>query len=232
MVPSLAGPKRPQDRVPWPNMKETFNKALTAPVKERGYELKPEAVEKEATFGTNGGIDAHAPWSSRHRRDHLLHEHQSNPSVMVGAGWSRKRLWKKDCTVKPYVKTSLAPGSRVVTEYLKQPSLIEPLAELGFNVVAYGCTTCIGNSGPLPGEVAKAVTGTDLVAAAVISGNRNFEGRVHPLVKANFLASPPLVVAYALAGTVDIDLDQRTPRQGTDGPGLSQGYLAHPEGDR
>src|SRR5574337_1733281 len=104
------------------------------------------------------------------------------------------------------VKTSLAPGSRVVTEYLKQAGLIDPLAQLGFNVIAYGCTTCIGNSGPLPGEVAKAVTGGNLVVAAVISGNRNFEGRVHPLVKANYLASPPLVVAYALAGTVDVDL--------------------------
>ena len=108
--------------------------------------------------------------------------------------------------VKPYVKTSLAPGSRVVTEYLEKAGLLEPLAQLGFNVVGYGCTTCIGNSGPLPGEVVKAITGADLVAAAVLSGNRNFEGRVHPYVRANYLASPPLVVAYALAGTVDIDL--------------------------
>ncbi|MCA9283526.1 MAG: aconitate hydratase, partial [Phycisphaerales bacterium] len=109
------------------------------------------------------------------------------------------------------------PGSRVVTEYLKKAGLIEPLSKLGFNVIAYGCTTCIGNSGPLPGEVAKAVTGSDLVASAVISGNRNFEGRVHPLVKANFLASPPLVVAYALAGTVDIDLNNDS--LGTDADG-------------
>ncbi|HEY3474994.1 MAG TPA: aconitase family protein, partial [Anaerolineales bacterium] len=115
------------------------------------------------------------------------------------------------------VKTSLAPGSRVVTEYLKQAGLIDPLSKLGFNVIAYGCTTCIGNSGPLPGEVAKAVTGSDLVAAAVISGNRNFEGRVHPLVKANYLASPPLVVAYALAGTVDIDLNNEALGIGSDG---------------
>jgi aconitate hydratase len=132
----------------------------------------------------------------------------SNPSVMVGAGLVAKKAVEKGLTVKPYVKTSLAPGSRVVTEYLKRANLIDPLAKLGFNVVGYGCTTCIGNSGPLPGEVAKAVTGSDLVAAAVLSGNRNFEGRIHPLVKANFLASPPLVVAYALAGTVDIDLDK------------------------
>jgi aconitate hydratase len=119
-----------------------------------------------------------------------------------------KKAIERGLNVKPYVKTSLAPGSRVVTDYLNRANLIDPLAQLGFNIVAYGCTTCIGNSGPLPGEVAKAVTGGDLVAAAVLSGNRNFEGRIHPLVKANFLASPPLVVAYALAGTVDIDLDK------------------------
>ena len=126
--------------------------------------------------------------------------------MLIAAGLVAKKAVEKGLNVKPYVKTSLAPGSLVVTEYLKSAGLIEPLSQLGFNVVAYGCTTCIGNSGPLPGEVAKAVTSGDLVAAAVISGNRNFEGRVHPLVKANYLASPPLVVAYALAGTVDIDL--------------------------
>ena len=131
----------------------------------------------------------------------------SNPSVLIAAGLVAKKAVEKGLNVKPYVKTSLAPGSLVVTEYLKSAGLLEPLSKLGFNVVAYGCTTCIGNSGPLPGEVAKAVTGGDLIASAVISGNRNFEGRVHPLVKANYLASPPLVVAYALAGTVDIDLD-------------------------
>jgi aconitate hydratase len=142
----------------------------------------------------------------------------SNPSVMVGAGLLAKKAIAKGLKVKPYVKTSLAPGSRVVTEYLKHANLIDPLTQLGFNVVGYGCTTCIGNSGPLPGEVAKAVTGNDLVAAAVLSGNRNFEGRIHPLVKANFLASPPLVVAYALAGTVDIDLDKEPLGEGDSGP--------------
>ncbi|HVN16861.1 MAG TPA: aconitate hydratase AcnA, partial [Anaerolineales bacterium] len=141
----------------------------------------------------------------------------SNPSVMIGAGLLAKKAIEKGLSVKPYVKTSLAPGSRVVTEYLEQAKLIEPLAKLGFNIVAYGCTTCIGNSGPLSGDVSKAVTGSDLVAAAVLSGNRNFEGRVHPLVKANFLASPPLVVAYALAGTVDIDLDKEPLGIGADG---------------
>jgi aconitate hydratase len=217
VVPSLAGPKRPQDRVPMAELKETFKNALTAPVKDRGFELKPDALYTEATFGTNGG-------SMKMKHGAVVIAaitsctNTSNPSVMVGAGLLAKKALEKGLNVKPYVKTSLAPGSRVVTEYLKQANLIDPLAQLGFNIVAYGCTTCIGNSGPLPGEVAKAVTSGDLVAAAVLSGNRNFEGRIHPLVKANFLASPPLVVAYALAGTVDIDLDKEPLGEGTDGP--------------
>ncbi|HEU0292527.1 MAG TPA: aconitate hydratase AcnA [Anaerolineales bacterium] len=216
VVPSLAGPKRPQDRVPMSELKETFQKALSAPVKERGFELKPEALATEATFGTNGG-------SMKLKHGAVVIAaitsctNTSNPSVLVAAGLVAKKALEKGLTVKPYVKTSLAPGSRVVTEYLKQANLLEPLAQLGFNVIAYGCTTCIGNSGPLPAEVTKAVTGSDLVAAAVLSGNRNFEGRVHPLVKANFLASPPLVVAYALAGTVDIDLDKEPLGTGSDG---------------
>ena len=216
VVPSLAGPKRPQDRVPVSELKETFKKALSAPVKERGYELKQEAIAAEATYGTNGG-------SMKMKHGAVVIAaitsctNTSNPSVLVAAGLVAKKALEKGLSVKPYVKTSLAPGSRVVTEYLKQANLLEPLAQLGFNVIAYGCTTCIGNSGPLPAEVAKAVTGSDLVAAAVLSGNRNFEGRVHPLVKANFLASPPLVVAYALAGTVDIDLDKEPLGTGSDG---------------
>ncbi len=216
VVPSLAGPKRPQDRVPMSELKETFEKALVAPVKERGFELKPEALTREATFGTNGGS-----MQMKHGAVVIAAitscTNTSNPSVLVAAGLVAKKAVEKGLTVKPYVKTSLAPGSRVVTEYLNKAGLIEPLSKLGFNVIAYGCTTCIGNSGPLPGEVAKAVTGSDLVAAAVISGNRNFEGRVHPLVKANFLASPPLVVAYALAGTVDIDLVNEPLGSGADG---------------
>ncbi|MBE0673009.1 MAG: aconitate hydratase AcnA [Anaerolineales bacterium] len=205
VVPSLAGPKRPQDRVALTEMKDTFQKALTAPVKDRGYELSGDALKREAVFGTNGG-------SQKMKHGAVVIAaitsctNTSNPSVLIAAGLVAKKAVEKGLNVKPYVKTSLAPGSLVVTEYLKNAGLIEPLSKLGFNVIAYGCTTCIGNSGPLPGEVAKAVTSGDLVAAAVISGNRNFEGRVHPLVKANYLASPPLVVAYALAGTVDIDL--------------------------
>jgi aconitate hydratase len=197
-------------------MKVVFRRALSAPARERGYELSGEALTREATFGTNGGTQK------------ITHgavviaaitscTNTSNPSVLVAAGLLAKKAMEKGLKVKPYVKTSLAPGSRVVTEYLKQAGLIEPLSKLGFNLVAYGCTTCIGNSGPLPGEVAKAVTGSDLVAAAVISGNRNFEGRVHPLVKANYLASPPLVVAFALVGTVDIDLNKEPLGLGSDG---------------
>jgi len=216
VVPSLAGPKRPQDRVALTDMKDTFRKALTAPVKERGYELSGDALNREATFGTNGG-------SQKMKHGAVVIAaitsctNTSNPSVLIAAGLVAKKAIEKGLNVKPYVKTSLAPGSLVVTEYLKQAGLLEPLSKLGFNVVAYGCTTCIGNSGPLPGEVAKAVTGGDLIASAVISGNRNFEGRVHPLVKANFLASPPLVVAYALAGTVDIDLINEPIGTGSDG---------------
>jgi aconitate hydratase len=205
VVPSLAGPKRPQDRVALSDMKESFHKALTAPIKDRGYELSGDALNRETVFGTNGG-------SQKMKHGAVVIAaitsctNTSNPSVLIAAGLVAKKAVEKGLNVKPYVKTSLAPGSLVVTEYLTSAGLLEPLSKLGFNVVAYGCTTCIGNSGPLPGEVAKAVTGGDLVASAVISGNRNFEGRVHPLVKANYLASPPLVVAYALAGTVDIDL--------------------------
>ncbi len=205
VVPSLAGPKRPQDRIPLNEMKETFEGALKAPVKERGFELSPEALAHTGTVGTNGGS-----YQIGHGTVVIAAitscTNTSNPSVLVAAGLVAKKAVEKGLNVAPQVKTSLAPGSRVVTEYLTKAGLIDPLSKLGFNVIAYGCTTCIGNSGPLPGEVAKAVSSNDLVAAAVLSGNRNFEGRIHSLVKANYLASPPLVVAYALAGTVDIDL--------------------------
>jgi aconitate hydratase len=216
VVPSLAGPKRPQDRVALTEMQSVFRKALRAPVKERGYELSEEAIGRKAKVGSNGGA-----YEIGHGSVVIAAitscTNTSNPSVMVAAGLLARKAVEKGLTVKPQVKTSLAPGSRVVTDYLKAGDLLDPLAKLGFNVVGYGCTTCIGNSGPLPGEIAKAVTGSDLVAAAVISGNRNFEGRVHPLVKANYLASPPLVVAYALAGTVDIDLQKEPLGIGQDG---------------
>lgn len=203
--PSLAGPKRPQDRVSLWEVKQSFQKALTAPIKERGYELSPEAAQRSAMMGTNGG-KVEMKHGSVVIAAITSCTNTSNPSVMLGAGLVAKKAVERGLRVRPYVKTSLAPGSRVVSAYLEHAGLLEPLAELGFNVVGYGCTTCIGNSGPLPAEVVKAITSVDLVAAAVLSGNRNFEGRVHPYVRANYLASPPLVVAYALAGTMDIDL--------------------------
>jgi len=205
IVPSLAGPKRPQDRVSLIDVKRTFNEALSAPLKDRGYELSESALSNKAAVGTNGhsteithGAVVIAAITSC--------TNTSNPSVMVAAGLLAKKAVARGLQSQPYVKTSLAPGSRVVTEYLSKAELLEPLAKLGFNLVGYGCTTCIGNSGPLPGEVVKAITGGDLVTVGVLSGNRNFEGRIHPYVKANYLASPPLVVAYALAGSVNIDL--------------------------
>ena len=203
--PSLAGPKRPQDRVLLKDVKATFNQALTTPVRERGFGLNESTVGREAVVTENGnsakvghGVVVIAAITSC--------TNTSNPAVMIGAGLVAKKAVERGLDVQPYVKTSLAPGSRVVSDYLDRAGLTPYLQALGFHVVGYGCTTCIGNSGPLPQRVAQAVTEGELVAAAVISGNRNFEGRVNPLVKANYLASPPLVVAYALAGSVDIDL--------------------------
>ena len=206
VMPSLAGPKRPQDRVPLSAMKGAFRKALAAPVKERGFGLSPQASEQVATVGFNGN-QATLKHGSVLIAAITSCTNTSNPSVMLGAGLLAKKAADRGLRVPLYVKTSLAPGSKVVTEYLKAAGLIEPLAALHFDLVGYGCTTCIGNSGPLLPEVAKAVTEHQLVVAAVLSGNRNFEGRVHPQVRANYLASPPLVVAYALAGTVDIDFE-------------------------
>ena len=204
--PSLAGPKRPQDRVALSEMKHAFRKSLSAPVKERGFGLAAPDLGRVATVPSNGthatighGAVVIAAITSC--------TNTSNPSVMLGAGLLAKKAADRGLHVPSYVKTSLAPGSKVVTEYLKESGLLDSLAALRFNLVGYGCTTCIGNSGPLPEEVAKAVADHQLVAAAVLSGNRNFEGRVHPLVRANYLASPPLVVAYALAGTVDVDIE-------------------------
>ena len=151
----------------------------------------------------------------------------SNPSVMIGAGLLARKAVAKGLTVKPWVKTSLAPGSQVVAEYLDKSGLQKDLDKLGFNLVGFGCTTCIGNSGPLPEEISKAINENDLVAAAVLSGNRNFEGRVNADVRANYLASPPLVVAYALAGSMHVDLAQAAARHRQEGQeGLPQGHLA------
>jgi aconitate hydratase len=202
---SLAGPKRPQDRTSLGEMQGKFKADLVAPISERGYQLDNEDLNQKVTIGANG-TTAEMGHGSVVIAAITSCTNTSNPSVMIAAGLLAKNALEKGLKTKPYVKTSLAPGSRVVTDYLEKAGLMEPLAELGFNLVGYGCTTCIGNSGPLSGEVVKGITGGDLVAAAVLSGNRNFEGRVHPYLRANYLASPPLVVAYALAGTVDIDL--------------------------
>jgi aconitate hydratase len=203
--PSMAGPKRPQDRLSLTRVKDGFREALTAPTAKGGYGLSAEAADRSATVRSNGasekighGAVVIAAITSC--------TNTSNPSVMVAAGLLAKKALERGLRPKAYVKTSMAPGSRVVTEYLSAAGLLEPLAGVGFNVVGYGCTTCIGNSGPLSGEVVKAIGEADLVVAAVLSGNRNFEGRVNPHVRANYLASPPLVVAYALAGTTRIDL--------------------------
>jgi len=203
--PSLAGPKRPHDRVALAAMKSAFLHALTAPVKERGFGLSPNEVSKKMPVQLNG---------SRAEIGHgavviaaiTSCTNTSNPSVLLAAGLLAKKAVACGLTVPPYVKTSLAPGSKVVTEYLRKTGLLGDLEKLGFHVVGYGCTTCIGNSGPLSAAVTKAVSEGKLVAAAVLSGNRNFEGRISPDVKANYLASPPLVVAYALTGRTDVDL--------------------------
>ena len=212
----LAGPKRPQDRVPLAQMKHQFAASLTAPVAERGYGLDDEARQAIAEVDVNGdqaGLNHGAVVIAAITSC----TNTSNPNVMIGAGLLARNARKHGLSVSSYVKTSLAPGSRVVTDYLEAAGLLEPLAELGFDVVGYGCTTCIGNSGPLPTEVTAAVEESDLVAAAVLSGNRNFEGRVHSAVRANYLASPPLVVAYAIAGTVDVDLTAEPIGLGKDG---------------
>lgn len=201
---SLAGPKRPQDRITLRNMKTTFNNSLTSDDQTMGFNLTQEKL-------ANKGIYKNGQQIEMKHGDVVIAAitsctNTSNPSVMLGAGIVAKKAIEKGLKVPAYVKTSLAPGSRVVTEYLNEAGLTDYLDQLGFNLVGYGCTTCIGNSGPLPEPVEKAIREGDLIAAGVLSGNRNFEGRIHPYVKANFLASPPLVVAYALAGTVDIDL--------------------------
>ncbi len=203
--PSLAGPKRPQDRVLLSDMKLEWQEGLQKPVEERGFALSDEQLGKTGTLKMDGqnlqlkhGDVVIAAITSC--------TNTSNPSVMMAAGLVAKKAVEAGLTVKPYVKTSLAPGSKVVTEYLDDTDLTPYLEQLGFYTVGYGCTTCIGNSGPLPEPVVEAINEGDLVAASVLSGNRNFEGRINPHVRANYLASPPLVVAYAIAGTVDIDL--------------------------
>jgi aconitate hydratase len=207
VVPSLAGPKRPQDRVPLAQMKTSWGKARGEYTKDASKTVPLEVRGVKTAIG-HGAVVIAAITSCTNT---------SNPAVMLGAGLLARKAVARGLRAKPWVKTSLAPGSKVVTRYLQASGTMADLEKLGFNLVGYGCTTCIGNSGPLPEPVAKAIEQGDLAVAAVLSGNRNFEGRVNPLTRANYLASPPLVVAYALAGTVD--WDPATEPVGTDPQG-------------
>jgi aconitate hydratase len=250
VVPSLAGPKRPQDRVPLSLSKEMFLSALTiererlglAPVSAPVVSETPvgapvtggsETREDMSRMDAEGGAqvqEEHGVPLSFEGVDYMLRHgsvviaaitsctNTSNPSVMLAAGLLARNAVRKGLRTKPWVKTSLAPGSKVVTEYFNKSGVMADLEKLGFAVVGYGCTTCIGNSGPLPDQVSRAIEDGKIVAAAVLSGNRNFEGRVNPQTRFNYLASPPLVVAYALAGRMDVDLDREPLGVGTDGP--------------
>ncbi|MCC8405902.1 aconitate hydratase AcnA [Paraburkholderia sp. MMS20-SJTN17] len=202
VAPSLAGPKRPQDRIEIGHVKSTFIDLFSKPVAENGFAKK--SGDLDAQYKTSNGIDVK-------NGDVLIAAitsctNTSNPSVLLAAGLLAKKAVEAGLTVAPHIKTSLAPGSRVVTEYLTKTDLLKYLDKLGFTLAAYGCTTCIGNAGDLTPELNEAITKNDIVAAAVLSGNRNFEARIHPNIRANFLASPPLVVAYAIAGNITRDL--------------------------
>ncbi|MDO8262253.1 MAG: aconitate hydratase [Gallionella sp.] len=260
--PSLAGPKRPQDRVALSKMKETFNTLFSRPVAENGFNKPAAELGKRYITGlperrgntctpiAGGGLQDAGKVRSGSELE-MLDDHPnpaircetaeemltavqighgdvliaaitsctntSNPSVLLAAGLLAKKAVAKGLQVAPHIKTSLAPGSRVVTEYLTKAGLLESLAQLGFSLAAYGCTTCIGNSGPLDARIEEAIVANDLIAAAVLSGNRNFEARIHANIKANFLASPPLVVAYAIAGRININLESEPLGTGKDG---------------
>ena len=233
IVPSVAGPRRPQDRVPLTSLKQSFSNAMrntfavadapaytppAAPVAQR-----QDLYASSRTTLTLGDAQTSLAHGATVIAAITSCTNTSNPSVMIAAGLLARNAVQRGLTVPAYVKTSLAPGSRVVTEYLKRAGLLEYLDQLGFNVVGYGCTTCIGNSGPVPEEIAQVVKSQNLVVSAVLSGNRNFEGRINPVVRANYLASPPLVVALAIAGTVDIDPANEPLGQSPDGTPV---YLA------
>jgi len=217
LEPNLSGPKRPQDLISLSNMKKEFNKAITAPEGNQGFGLDKDEFNKTVIVQHPNGNTSTMKTGAIAIAAITSCTNTSNPYVMLGAGLVAKKAVEKGLEVPEYVKTSLAPGSKVVTRYLEDAGLQTYLDKLGFNLVGYGCTTCIGNSGPLREEIEKAIMDSDLVASSVLSGNRNFEGRIHPLVKANYLASPPLVVAYALAGTVDIDLTKEPIGKDKDG---------------
>jgi aconitate hydratase len=243
--PSLAGPKRPQDRVPLKDATRMYNDALKVDLEKMGTlagvaevrkasaaSKEPEKTAAVMVLETEGNPvhsydGVHCEYNGHTFKLNNGHvviaaitscTNTSNPSVMIGAGLLARKAHAKGLKSKPWVKTSLAPGSKVVTEYLRAANLQKDLDALGFNLVGYGCTTCIGNSGPLPEPIAKAVEDGKLIVASVLSGNRNFEGRVNPLTRFNYLASPPLVVAYALAGRMDLDLTREPLGIGKDGP--------------
>src|SRR5205809_962035 len=221
VYPSLAGPKRPQDRIDLDKVKDSFARLFSKPVAENGFAKKPEELQRSyRTFDgkelKHGDVLIAAITSCTNT---------SNPGVLLAAGLLAKKAVERGLTVKPHIKTSLAPGSRVVTEYLGKAGLLPYLEKLGFNLAAYGCTTCIGNSGPLAQPIEEAVVKNDMVCAAVLSGNRNFEARIHPNIRANFLASPPLVVAYALAGSVLVDFKTQPLGKGSDGKDVYIGHI-------
>nr|MDF9458954.1 aconitate hydratase AcnA [Bacillus pumilus] len=203
---NLSGPKRPQDLIPLSEMKETFHQHIESPAGNQGFGLEKSELDKQIEFDLANGEKAVMKTGAIAIAAITSCTNTSNPYVLIGAGLVAKKASELGMKVPNYVKTSLAPGSKVVTGYLVNSGLLPYLRDLGFNIVGYGCTTCIGNSGPLAQEIEDAVSENDLLITSVLSGNRNFEGRIHPLVKGNYLASPPLVVAYALAGTVNIDL--------------------------
>jgi len=214
--PSLAGPKRPHDRVSLSDMKTDFTTSLTNKVGFKGYGLKEDQVKTKGSFTYEGKT-----YEINHGSVVIAAitscTNTSNPDVMLAAGLVAKNAVEKGLSVKPYIKTSLSPGSGVVSAYFEASGVQKYLDQLGFTTAGYGCMTCIGNSGEIAKEVQDAIVNSDVVAAAVLSGNRNFEGRVHPNTRANYLASPPLVVAYALAGRVDIDFDKEPIGRGKDG---------------
>ncbi|KWB44483.1 aconitate hydratase AcnA [Burkholderia ubonensis] len=221
VAPSLAGPKRPQDRIEIGNVKSTFTELFAKPVAENGFAKKAEDLAAE--YKTSNGVNVK-------NGDVLIAAitsctNTSNPSVLLAAGLLAKKAVEAGLSVAPHIKTSLAPGSRIVTEYLTKTGLLPYLSKLGFEVAAYGCTTCIGNAGDLTPELNEAITKNDIVAAAVLSGNRNFEARIHPNIRANFLASPPLVVAYAIAGNITRDLMTEPVGQGKGGKDIYLGDI-------
>ncbi|GAB2862301.1 aconitate hydratase AcnA [Pseudoduganella ginsengisoli] len=221
VAPSLAGPKRPQDRIEIGNVKATFTDLFSKPVSENGFNKRADDLTTE--YETSNGVKVH-------NGDVLIAAitsctNTSNPSVLLAAGLLAKKAVEAGLQVAPHIKTSLAPGSRVVTEYLTAAGLLPYLEKLGFGVAAYGCTTCIGNAGDLTPELNAAITSNDIVASAVLSGNRNFEARIHPNIRSNFLASPPLVVAYAIAGNVTRDLMTEPVGKGTGGKDVYLGDI-------